>query len=203
MSKIGEPGELTGRRGHKVRPPRRRGLYYGAAVLALAVGALVAYGLAGSRAAAAEVKLGAPAPDLTFTTIDGKVHRLAEFRGRPAMLWLFATWCPSCQTGTSAVAGHLVELQRAGLQIIQLELYQDLGYPGPSIQDFARAYVRPGQESPAWLWGNASKALSYTYDPRGYPDIYFLIDRQGIVRGISGGPGDAIAQILAFARAAR
>jgi thiol-disulfide isomerase/thioredoxin len=176
---------------------------YGAAILALVLGAVAAYGFLGSRAATADVKIGAPAPDLTFTTIDGTEHRLAEFRGRPVMLWLFATWCPSCQAGTAAVAEHRAELERTGLQIIQLELYQDLGYPGPSIQDFARAYVRPGQESPAWLWGNASKALSYAYDPKGYPDIYFLIDRRGVVRGVAGGPGDAIAQIVSFAREGR
>ncbi len=155
------------------------------------------------RAATPEVKVGASAPDVTFTAIDGKGYRLAQFRGRPVMLWLFATWCPSCQAGAAAIAEHFTQMEQAGLQIVQLKLYNNLGYPGPSVQDFARAYTRPGRSSPAWLWGDASESLSYKYDPRGYPDIYFLIDKDGIVRDISGGPNTAIAQILSFAQSGR
>jgi thiol-disulfide isomerase/thioredoxin len=210
MPDVVNRGVPSARRGHGGRPhPRRpvpvsgRRLYYGAAVLAIVLGASAVYGFVHSRAAAAEVKIGMPAPDLAFTTIDGKEHRLAQFRGRPVMLWLFATWCPSCQAGTAAIAGHATEMEQAGLQIIQLKVYNNLGYPGPSIQDFAKAYTPPGRSSPAWLWGDASEALSYTYDPRGYPDIYFLIDREGIVQQISGGPDTAIAQIVSFARNGR
>ncbi len=190
-----------------VRPsrahPRRRLLYYGAAVLALVLAASAVYRLVIPRASTPEVKVGAPAPDVTFTAIDGSQHRLAQFRGRPVMLWLFATWCPSCQAGAAAIAEHLTEMEQAGLQIIQLKLYNNLGYPGPSVQEFARAYTRPGRSSPNWLWGDASEALSYAYDSKGYPDIYFLIDRDGIVREISGAPNTAIAQILSFARNGR
>ncbi len=182
---------------------RRRRLYIGAAAMAFVLAVTAVYTFVSSRAATAEVKVGAPAPDVTFTTIDGRERRLAQFRGRPVMLWLFATWCPSCQAGAAAIAEHLTEMEQAGLQIIQLKLYNDLGYPGPSVQDFARAYTRPGHSSRTWLWGDASEALSFTYDPKGYPDIYFLIDRQGVVREISGGPNTAIAQILSFARNGR
>ena len=181
----------------------RRRLYIGAAAVAFVLAVTAVYTFVSSRAATAEVKIGAPAPDVTFTTIDGRERRLAQFHGRPVMLWLFATWCPSCQAGAAAIAEHLTEMEQAGLQIIQLKLYNDLGYPGPSIQDFARAYTPPGRSSPTWLWGDASEALSYAYDPKGYPDIYFLIDREGIVREISGGPNTAIAQILSFARNGR
>jgi thiol-disulfide isomerase/thioredoxin len=154
-------------RGRSARPhSRRRPVYYAAAILGIVLAASAVYGFVSSRAATKEVKVGATAPDMTFTTIDGKVHRLAEFRGRPVMLWLFATWCPSCQAGTAAVAEHLTEMEQAGLQIIQLKLYNNLGYSGPSVRDFARAYARPGRSSPNWLWGDASGALSYIYDPR-------------------------------------
>ncbi len=182
---------------------RWRLLYYGAAVLVLLLAVSAVYELVMPRAATPEVKVGAPAPDVTFATIDRKGYRLAQFRGRPVMLWLFATWCPSCQAGAAAIAEHFPQMEQAGLQIIQLKLYNNLGYPGPSVQDFARAYMRPGRSSSAWLWGDASEALSYTYDPKGYPDIYFLIDKDGIVRKIGGGPNTAITQILSFARNGR
>ncbi len=71
------------------------------------------------------------------------------------------------------------QLERAGLQIIQLELANDLGYPGPSVHEFAKAFAGSVPPSSGWLWGQASQAASYTYDPKGYPDIYFLIDTRG------------------------
>lgn len=207
MRQVTDRSVHSARAGRAARSARvyshRRLLYYGVAVLALVLAASAVYGLVMPRAATPEVKVGAPAPDVTFTTIDGKGYRLAQFRGRPVMLWLFATWCPSCHAGAAAIAEDLTQMEQAGLQIIQLKLYNNLGYPGPSVQEFARAYARPGRSSPAWLWGDASEALSYTYDPKGYPDIYFLIDKAGIVREISGGPNTAIAQILSFARNGR
>ncbi len=186
------------------RPARvRRGwhlLYPAVALLALALAASAVYRVAAPRAAAAEVKIGGPAPDLAFTTAGGVRHRLSEFRGRPVLLWLLATWCPSCQAGTTAVARRLPELTRAGLQIVQLRLYGNLGYSGPPMAEFVRAYAGPAASSTHWIWGDASEAGSYTYDPRGYPDIYFLIGKDGVVRTIDSAPSATMAQILAFAR---
>lgn len=177
-----------------------RPLYYAAAALVAALAAAALYVLVIPRAATAEVKIGAPAPDVTFTTTAGSQRQLSQFRGRPVMLWLFATWCPTCQAGTEAVASHHGQLERAGLQIIQLRLYNNLGYPGPPIGDFARAFARAASSSAHWLWGDASQDGSYTYDPRGYPDIYFLIDRDGIIRAINSAPNVTMGEILAFTR---
>ncbi|HEX3954005.1 MAG TPA: TlpA disulfide reductase family protein [Stellaceae bacterium] len=37
-----------------------------------------------------------PAPDVAFTDIDGKPVTLADFKGRPVVLNLWATWCDPC-----------------------------------------------------------------------------------------------------------
>ena len=183
------------------RPSRRpRLVYIVTALLALILALSAVYRLVLPRTSAAEVRLGARAPELTFTAVDGGPHRLSEFHGKPVMLWFFASWCPSCQAGTEAIARAFPQFEQAGLQIVQLRLYQNLGEPGPSAAEFARAFVRPAYASSHWLWGEASQEASYTFDPRGYPDVYFLIDRDGIIREISGGPNTAIDQILFFAR---
>lgn len=178
-------------------------VYIVTALLAFILILSAVYRLVIPRTSAAVLTLGARAPELTFTTVDGVRHRLSEFHGRPVMRWLFASWCPSCQAGTEAIARAFPQLEQAGLQIVQLRLYQNLGEPGPSAAEFARALVRPAHASPHWLWGEASQEASYTFDPKGYPDIYFLIDGDGIVREISGGPNTAIDQILSFARRGR
>ena len=195
-------------------PRTRRLLSYRRALRALALiafaatGAMAAIGASGPGSAAnaqtlAPVKIGAPAPDITFTTADGTERRLSEFRGQPVMLWFFATWCPTCMVGTVAVAGIFDQLKQAGIQIIQLRLYNNLGAPGPSIEEFATLYASSVPRSPKWLWSDASMAASYTYDPSGYPDIYFLIDRDGIVQEIAPAPNVTMNTILEFAEWAK
>lgn len=194
-------------RGHPARPsrgiPRRRLLYFGGGLLALVLAVSALYRVAVPPVSAAEVKIGAPAPDVTFTTTDGVQRRLSQFRGHPVMFWLFATWCPTCEAGTAAVAQHVSQFEQAGVQIIQLKLYNNLGYPGPSVEEFARVFARLPRPSPGWLWGDASQEASYIYDPKGYPDLYFLIDRAGIIRAINGAPNVTMDEILSFARTGR
>ena len=149
------------------------------------------------------VEVGALAPDFAFTTVAGAEHRLGDFRGRPVMLWFYASWCPTCQVGTRVVAEEVERSKLPGLQIIQLQLYRNLGYPGPSAEDFARQFAGSADRSSSWLWGEASLVASYTFDPLGYPDIYFLIDKDGILRTVDAAPHVTIDKIRAFARGAR
>ncbi len=145
------------------------------------------------------LKLGAPAPDFAFTTLDGNAHKLSQFRGKPVMLWFFASWCPTCISSTKEISERFETLTANGLQIIQLRLYNNLGYSGPSAGEFADIYAGAPGESPSWLWGEASLEASVTYDPRGYPDLYFLIDREGILRGANGAPNASMNDIVKFA----
>ena len=196
-------------------PSARRLFSYGGVIVIVGLALLViaAYALtfpAGSIYSAsgsaeieqtpAGVKIGAPAPEIAFTTEDGTQRRLSEFRGRPVMLWLFATWCPTCVAGTFAVVEKFDRLKQSGIQIIQLKLYNNLGYPGPSVEDFARRYAGAMAPSPNWLWGGASQKGSFTYDPQGYPDIYFLIGKDGLIRAIEPAPNVTMNKILTFAR---
>jgi thiol-disulfide isomerase/thioredoxin len=40
---------------------------------------------------------GTPAPEVSFRGLDDQPHTLAEFKGKPVILALFAYWCPHCQ----------------------------------------------------------------------------------------------------------
>lgn len=40
--------------------------------------------------------IGSQLPDLDLAGIDGQVHALADYRGRPLIINFWATWCPPC-----------------------------------------------------------------------------------------------------------
>lgn len=52
--------------------------------------------LVGGAAAAAELKVGDPAPDFTLTGSDGKTYKLAEYRGEKPVV---VAWFPKAFTG--------------------------------------------------------------------------------------------------------
>ncbi len=51
---------------------------------------------------------GKAAPGLDLTDINGKVHKLSDYRGRNVLLIFWATWCGPCQVEVP----HLIELRK-------------------------------------------------------------------------------------------
>jgi len=50
---------------------------------------------------------GRDAPDFTLTDINGKEHKLSDYRGKNVILDFWATWCPPCKMAVP----HLIELR--------------------------------------------------------------------------------------------
>ncbi len=138
-------------------------------------------------------------PNAIFTA-NSKTYNLDQFRGRKIMLWLFSTWCPSCQVGLKVLSDNQPELKKLGLTVIALVNYKNGGYPGPTAQAFAKKYAKEVTRAPNWLFGNASKKLASIYNPKGYPDIYFLIDKNGFLKIVSDAPSATIDKIINFAK---
>lgn len=151
-----------------------------------------------SQANLPQPKIGQRAPDITFKTVEGKKLKLSDFRGQPVMLWFVATWCSTCKAGIEAIASRIDELESYGLRIVTLKVYKNLGYEGPSITDLGKEAAGPAFNSPNWLWGVSTKRASFIYDPKGYPDIYWLIDGDGVIRAVNGAPNATMDQIMDF-----
>ena len=43
------------------------------------------------------MKVGDPAPDFELISLDGETMSLSQFKGRPILLSIGATWCPDCR----------------------------------------------------------------------------------------------------------
>jgi hypothetical protein len=155
-------------------------------------------------AAAPTVRLGATAPNAAFIRWrlepgqDPGTTTLRALAGHPLLLWLVTTWCPTCLESTRVLARHWSALQAAGVRVVELELYRDMGVRGPALSTFAAA-ARPQALRPQWIWGLASRRLSLTYDPHGLPDVYYLIGPHQHIRFINEAP---VATMPALLRAA-
>ena len=142
-------------------------------------------------------QIGKSAPDASFTTINGKEIKLSDYKGKRVLLWFFATWCPTCAQGAKFLENNNGELN--GLEIIAVKTYANAGYAGVSTKEFAQQNAPQSLNYNNWVWGDASKNAALTYNPKNYPDIYYLINKDGTVAKINGAPGATINDIVSFA----
>lgn len=146
------------------------------------------------------IEIGKEAPDVTFTTLDGKEMRLSDFKGKSVMFWFVATWCPTCQAGAKVLSEEkMTDIEKYGLKIVVLKLWNNLGYPGPSLEEFGRESVGENFDDDNWVWAEADQKTSFLYDPRGLPDIYYLIDKNGVIQAIDTAPSATVDKIVNFA----
>jgi hypothetical protein len=147
-------------------------------------------------------KVGAPAPNGTFTTANGTQETIASLRGHTTLVWLVAAGCASCAASIPTVAQHLAQLQDKGVQVLTLGLYGafERGKPGVAqLTAFGRAAAGGDVTRPGWTWAMPTEALSVAFDPSGNPDEYFLINPAGNVEYHNSVPVSTMSQLLAAA----
>lgn len=179
----------------------------GAAFLAVIVivGVVLSRGIssinsAGGNSARSAPAVGTTAPNASFSTLQGATVSIASLRGQPTLVWFVSTWCSSCEAGTQAMANHISQLRTDGVRVVELEMYNDLGQAGPSMASFAHTYAGQAAANPDWSFGQASEAATLRYDPNGYLDSYYLLNKSGQVVYINSSPAATIGSLLAKAQ---
>lgn len=71
---------------------------------------------------AAAASLPRPADELAFTTHDGKQVSLADYKGRPVVVFFFSTDCPHCQRAATQLAPLYPELAKNGVEVLGLAM---------------------------------------------------------------------------------
>lgn len=109
-----------------------------------------------------------PAPALRAPLLDGGVFDLAAQRGRPVLVYFWATWCPVCRLEQGSIESLArdhqlvtVALQSGGSATV-LKYRSDNGLRAPAINDPDGALAR--------AWG-----------VRATP-TFFFVDRDGLIR---------------------
>ncbi len=62
--------------------------------------------------------IGAPLPDITLEDVDGQPVRLADLRGRPLIVNIWASWCVPCRAEFPLLVGAYGEYRDRGLEIV-------------------------------------------------------------------------------------
>ena len=114
---------------------------------------------------------GVPAPEMDAVDLDGKSHRLSDYRGKVVLLNIWATWCGPCREEMPALDQLYKERSEDGLVVL-----------GFSVEDpeLQRQFAEELQVSYPLLTTEGKIPETFGTTAR-YPSN-FLIDRQGQLR---------------------
>ncbi|RMF33411.1 MAG: hypothetical protein D6759_06965, partial [Chloroflexi bacterium] len=79
-------------------------------------------------------QVGASAPDFSLQALDGSTYRLSALRGRPVILYFWATWCPACQGDLSLLQETYRRYAPQGLIVLAVDLREGAGTVQPIVQ---------------------------------------------------------------------
>lgn len=124
------------------------------------------------------------APDFTLTDVDGQTWTLAELRGRPVIVNLWASWCPPCRAEMPAIQQVYEANRERGLIVLAVNTtYQD------STKEALQFAEEFDLTFPILL--DVDGSVSRRYQLRALPTTFF-IDGEGVIRTVAiGGPINA------------
>jgi len=115
---------------------------------------------------------GKEAPDFTLAGLDGKQVALSSFRGRPVLLYFWASWCSYCIEGMPKLAQLQEDYQDQGLVVLAIDIMERPEKVRKAVADHDIAL-------PVLLDDLGSVTQQYLIKAT---PTYIFIDRDGIYR---------------------
>jgi len=127
---------------------------------------------AGKNAEAATA-IGAVAPDLAFSSPDGKVIKLSDLRGKIVLVDFWASWCRPCRMENPNVVAAYKKFKDKGFTIYSVSLDQDAAKWKGAIQQDGLEWPNHVSDLKGW-----QSAAAMMYGVQGIP-AQFLLDKDG------------------------
>ena len=123
------------------------------------------------------LSLGDMAPEFEAKQLDGSTFRLADYRGKKAVLIDFwATWCPPCIDEIPTIKRIAETYRNQGLEVVGVSLDRE----EKALRDFVKreklSYVQVFEKE-------KTRAISKSYGVWGIPSV-FLMDKNGVINAM-------------------
>ena len=79
----------------------------------------------GSRQTLTPLAQRVPAPDFALPDMDGRIHRLSDYRGRVVIVNFWATWCPPCREEMPSLQRAREALRADGVEVLAVDVGED------------------------------------------------------------------------------
>jgi peroxiredoxin len=159
---------------------RSNWLILGLAVLAAGAGGYIQHRGTGP-AVIDSARVGQPLPDLILSDLDGKPHRLSDYRGRRVLLNFWASWCKPCLQEMPALVQAQQKFGNQAPIVIGIAM-DDPIHAEAFLRDHPVNYPillgQPGPPSTSFKLGNVREVLPYSV----------LIDADGSILTTRAGP---------------
>ena len=137
--------------------------------------------LIGCLAALADAQTGKPAPDFTAKDINGKTHKLSDYKGKIVVLEAYNLDCPFCANHFKTGAMQELQAELTAKGVIWL-LVNSSNPKGGSYRTPAAAkkeFADQKMKATAWI-DDSSGALGKLYGMKTTPHM-FVIDKEGVL----------------------
>ncbi|MNT15002.1 Thiol:disulfide interchange protein TlpA [compost metagenome] len=125
----------------------------------------------------------APAPDYVFKDAEGRDVRFNDFKGRVAVVNLWATWCAPCKIEMPTLAALAEHYKgRDDFAVVTISMDVDKAVPE------ARAFI--ADHAPLAYYADPKFQLPFEFPGKGAMPQTILLDRQGNVRAVLTGEAD-------------
>ncbi|MDZ4183157.1 MAG: TlpA disulfide reductase family protein [Candidatus Cloacimonadaceae bacterium] len=142
--------------------------------------------IAQRRVDALAKRISKPSPDWELPDVNGKLVKLSELKGKPLLLYFWATWCTPCRTDMPLIQKWMSTFPMEGINVFAINVWEN--DPGAT-----NAFMRENRLTMPLLFGN--NALMSELGLSGIPYVC-AIDKKGNIAFEESGFGDFMSEKL-------
>ena len=116
-------------------------------------------------------RIGAPAPDFEWTSLDGQTLRLSTYRGKVVVVNFWATWCPPCREEMPAL--QRVAASEPDVIVLEVDLMEPSDKARSFLDSLGLDRLQPVLDSDG--------ATTRRFGVLSLPSTFF-VDKTGVIR---------------------